>query len=73
MQPVCSFLRCTAMFQHNMNGTCRYAEFLRNVIKREVNHRETYQFPLLGFKVAVDAGNGSGGFFATQVCSERRR
>jgi hypothetical protein len=32
-----------------------------------VGHQEHYSFPLLGLKVVVDAGNGSGGFFATQV------
>lgn len=43
-----------------------YAEILRNMIKQEVN-AEDYDNPLKGFKIAVDAGNGVGGFYATQV------
>ncbi len=43
-----------------------YAEILRNMIKQEVNAEE-YEKPLYGFKIAVDAGNGVGGFYATQV------
>ncbi len=43
-----------------------YAEILRNMIKQEVN-AEDYEKPLNGFKIAVDAGNGVGGFYATKV------
>ncbi len=43
-----------------------YAEILRNMIKQGVN-AEDYEKPLEGFKIAVDAGNGVGGFYATQV------
>ena len=43
-----------------------YAEILRNMIKQEVN-AEDYEKPLTGFKIAVDAGNGVGGFYATKV------
>ncbi len=43
-----------------------YAEILRNMIKRGVS-AENYEKPLDGFKVAVDAGNGVGGFYATKV------
>ncbi len=43
-----------------------YAEILCNMIKREVNARD-YEKPLDGFKIAVDAGNGVGGFYATKV------
>ena len=43
-----------------------YAEILRNMIKKGVN-AEDYEKPLKGFKIAVDAGNGVGGFYATQV------
>lgn len=44
-----------------------YAAHLREIIKRGVSCRDHYHFPLLGLKVVVDAGNGSGGFYATQV------
>ena len=43
-----------------------YAELLRNMIKQGVS-AENYEKPLDGFKIAVDAGNGVGGFYATQV------
>ena len=43
-----------------------YAEILRNMIKKGVN-AENYEMPLDGFKIAVDAGNGVGGFYATKV------
>ncbi len=43
-----------------------YAELLSNMIKQEVN-AENYEKPLDGFKIAVDAGNGVGGFYATKV------
>ncbi len=43
-----------------------YAEILRNMIKKGVN-AENYDKPLDNFKIAVDAGNGVGGFYATKV------
>ncbi|MGN1160808.1 MAG: phosphomannomutase/phosphoglucomutase [Candidatus Fimenecus sp.] len=43
-----------------------YSEILRNMIKKEVG-AENYDKPLLGFKIAVDAGNGVGGFYAEKV------
>ncbi len=43
-----------------------YAEILRNMIKKGVN-AENYEKPLEGFKIAVDAGNGVGGFYSTTV------
>lgn len=44
----------------------RYAEILRDIIKKGVNS-ENYEQPLSGFKIAVDAGNGAGGFYASDV------
>lgn len=44
----------------------RYASNLCEQIKREVN-AEDYDHPLKGFKIAVDAGNGVGGFYADKV------
>lgn len=43
-----------------------YAAHLRQIICRGV-HMEEAQRPLQGFKIAVDAGNGAGGFYANQV------
>ncbi|MBE6774710.1 MAG: phosphomannomutase/phosphoglucomutase [Ruminococcaceae bacterium] len=43
-----------------------YAERLRNMIKSEVN-ADNYEKPLDGYKIVVDAGNGVGGFYATDV------
>ena len=45
----------------------RYAFNLREKIKKAVNSKEDYHHPLKGFKIVVDAGNGVGGFFATDV------
>jgi len=43
----------------------RYSEHLRNAIRKGLNfHAEN---PLANLKIAVDAGNGAGGFFAEQV------
>lgn len=44
----------------------RYAEILRNIIKKGVN-AEDYEHPLTGKKIIVDAGNGVGGFYASEV------
>ncbi len=44
----------------------KYAERLRNMIKEGVN-AENYDKPLEGYKIIVDAGNGVGGFYATDV------
>ncbi len=43
-----------------------YAKRLRDMICREVN-AENYEKPLEGYKIVVDAGNGVGGFYATDV------
>ncbi|WP_291861738.1 phosphoglucomutase [Marinilabilia sp.] len=44
-----------------------YSAHLADVIRKEVNHPEHFDTPLQGLKITVDAGNGSGGFFATDV------
>ncbi len=43
-----------------------YAARLRDMIKSGVN-ADDYEKPLKGFKIVVDAGNGVGGFYATDV------
>lgn len=44
----------------------RYAENLRRMIQEGVG-AENYEKPLEGFHIVVDAGNGAGGFYATEV------
>lgn len=59
-----------------------YSEHMRNFIKKSIDSKEDPEMPLkgnyiynlkmcnlyiLGLKIAVDAGNGSGGFFATDI------
>ncbi|KAL0050867.1 hypothetical protein WJX82_008910 [Trebouxia sp. C0006] len=44
-----------------------YAEHLQNIIKQGVDRKDNFEKPLEGFKVAVDPGNGAGGYFATDV------
>ena len=44
-----------------------YCEFLRGKIKDGVNHPEHREEPLKGLKIVVDAGNGGGGFYASNV------
>ncbi len=43
-----------------------YSKRLRDMICKEVN-AEIYERPLKGYKIIVDAGNGVGGFYATDV------
>lgn len=43
-----------------------YAKILRDMIKEGVGAKD-YDYPLKDFKIAVDAGNGVGGFYATKV------
>lgn len=44
-----------------------YSEHLRNIIKEGIKRTDGYDTPLRGFHICVDAGNGGGGFFATDV------
>ncbi|KAL0446765.1 UNVERIFIED_CONTAM: Phosphomannomutase/phosphoglucomutase [Sesamum latifolium] len=44
-----------------------YAHHLTDIIKQRVNHPLHYDFPLQGFQIIVNAGNGSGGFFTWDV------
>ncbi|WP_437130421.1 phosphomannomutase/phosphoglucomutase [Peptostreptococcus russellii] len=47
-----------------------YSALLVNKIKKGVNSEENFDKPLDGMKIVVDAGNGSGGFFAQKVLGE---
>lgn len=44
-----------------------YCAHLRSMIQKGVNHPDCYEKPLTGLKIVVDAGNGSGGFYARNV------
>lgn len=50
-----------------INTMRQYCERLRNVICNGIKSKENHNKPLSGFKIAVDAGNGAGGFFANDV------
>lgn len=54
-------------FVQTINLMNTYSEFLRNKIITEVNHPKYYSKPLTGLKIIVDAGNGAGGFYATEI------
>lgn len=58
----------------SLNGECvacdfmkKYAEILRNMIISGVDSKLDREHPLKGMKIVVDAGNGVGGFYATDV------
>lgn len=44
-----------------------YASHFVQMIRSQVNCPNNYESPLKGLKIVVDAGNGAGGFYATQV------
>lgn len=45
----------------------RYARRLREMVCAGIGVNDTAQRPLKGFHIVVDAGNGAGGFYATEV------
>ncbi|XP_073301469.1 uncharacterized protein [Primulina huaijiensis] len=61
---VSTLLRIPPTKVHFMSA---YANHLREIIKQKVNHPLHYDTPLQGFKIIVNAGNGSGGFFTWDV------
>ena len=44
-----------------------YAEGLVQKVRQNVNHPNSYEQPLKGLHIVVDAGNGAGGFYASKV------
>lgn len=44
-----------------------YCEKIRNIITSSIDSTEDTEFPLKGLKIAVDAGNGAGGFFVKDI------
>lgn len=59
--------RCRNAFNPQVNFMPTYSSHLREIIKKGVNSQKDFEKPLVGFKIAVDAGNGSGGFLANDV------
>jgi phosphomannomutase len=52
---------------HSTDFMATYAAQLVEMIRQGVNHPEHYDQPLQGLKIVVDAGNGGGGFYVSQV------
>lgn len=50
----------------NVDFMSKYAALLREKICTSLGKTET-ELPLKGYKIVVDAGNGAGGFYATEV------
>ena len=44
-----------------------YAEHIKSIIRDNLNSKVDQKQPLANFKIVVDAGNGSGGFFASEI------
>jgi phosphomannomutase len=44
-----------------------YASQFVNQIRAAVNHSSSFEQPLIGLKIIVDAGNGAGGFYVDRV------
>ena len=44
-----------------------YADGLVQKVRQAVNHPDSYEQPLKGLRIVVDAGNGAGGFYAGKV------
>lgn len=53
-----------------LNYIDNYSDDLRNYIRSEIKDPNNFNKPLHGLKIIVDAGNGSGGFFANKVLSD---
>lgn len=47
-----------------------YSSVIKETIIKGVNSQKNYDKPLSGMKIIVDAGNGSGGFFADKVLAD---
>jgi len=59
---------------YNKNISCgtidlmdRYSDIFIEKIRKGINSKSDYAEPLRGMKIAVDAGNGAGGFFVDKV------
>ena len=57
---------CTGGTTKTVDYMSQYCKHLRDMICKGVNSK-SYDKPLEGFKIVVDAGNGAGGFYADKV------
>lgn len=53
-----------------INFIDEYADILVDKIRKSIDSKTSYEKPLKGNKIIVDAGNGAGGFFANKVLKE---
>uniref|UniRef100_UPI0032169603 phosphoglucomutase n=1 Tax=uncultured Draconibacterium sp. TaxID=1573823 RepID=UPI0032169603 len=56
--------------EEKRNFIDEYAGFLVDYIRTNANIISNYEKPLQGLKIVVDAGNGAGGFFASEVLEQ---
>ena len=61
-----NFTQADKVYVKKVNYMKTYASRLRKIICDEIGEKEKNE-PLSGFKIIVDAGNGVGGFYATDV------
>lgn len=54
----------------SINLISDYAEHIKSIIRQNLNPAVDQEKPLAGFKIIVDAGNGSGGFFAEKILED---
>lgn len=52
---------------HQIDLMDKYSNIFVDTIRKGINSRTDYNSPLGGMKIAVDAGNGAGGFYASKV------
>jgi len=52
---------------HSVRLIDDYSNVLVDMIRKGIHSEDNYEKPLSGCKIIVDAGNGAGGFFASQV------
>jgi len=57
----------TAVNFKEINLISDYADHIKTVIRKNLSPKVDHQKPLADFKILVDAGNGSGGFFAEKI------
>lgn len=62
-----NFAAATAGQVESRDLIAAYSAGLVQQIRQSVNHAENFDQPLHGLKIIVDAGNGAGGFYASQV------
>ena len=67
--PLTRFTACTAAAQVDFMPV--YAAHLRGIIQKGIAHPDNHERPLEGFKIVVDAGNGSAAASLPPMCWRR--